>query len=84
MRKEKDSPYLLRNLYAAPERKGFAVLGGEEAGEMAIWHITMGQAGRLCVVPKSMLEGRKTIRTIECGGIRDALKKLKEHEENRV
>lgn len=51
---------------------------------MAIWHITMGQAGRLCVVPKSMLEGRKTIRTIECGGIRDALKKLKEHEENRV
>ena len=51
---------------------------------MAIWYITVGQVGKLCVVPESLLQGRKAIRAIECSGIRDALKKLKEYEENHV
>lgn len=53
---------------------------------MGKWFITDGAAGRLCVIPDGPLLGNRLAyggviyRTVECGGLLDALRVLHEFE----
>ena len=44
------------------------------------WYITTGNAGRLCVLPERMVEGRERIWRIKCNGIVDAVEQLEKYE----
>lgn len=49
---------------------------------MGEWFITTGRNGMLCVVPKTLLDGRKSIKTFPCDGIIEAIKELHNYESN--
>ena len=54
--------------------------GGMRMGILYDWYITTGNAGRLCVLPERMVEGRERIRRIKCNGIVDAVEQLEKYE----
>lgn len=48
------------------------------------WYITKGAAGRLCVLPDAMMDGRVKIQHIRCTGIIDAVAQLEAYEEREI
>ena len=47
------------------------------------WYIVKGLAGKLCVVPESLIEGREIIKAIKCTGLLDAVRKLQKFERKK-